>query len=120
MPTKTRLFDGCFSHAHSATLAGDNAEEKPWYVDWCRDKCGSLFTWYTDTNLDRAERDFYPERIGWLIEPPSISKTHYIYAYRHRKLFRKIFTFNRFFVEYGAPFDFYPLGGSWIVTGKRR
>lgn len=112
---KVRLKDGCFKEEYSATFGGENAGEGPTFVDWCREEpCESLFTWYTDTNLWRAAKDFAPERIAWLIEPRAISDTHYRVAYRNRKLFRKIFTFVRFFVEMGAPFEFYPLGGSWI------
>jgi len=112
---KIRLHDGCFPYEYSATLAGDNSGEGPSFVDWCReDPCGSLFTWYTDMSLHKAEKDFAPERIAWLIEPGAISPTHYKEAYKNRKQFRKIFTFVRFFVDMGAPYLFYPLGGSWI------
>lgn len=112
---KIRLNDGCFKEEYSATFGGENTGEGPTFVDWCREEpCESLFTWYTDTNLWRAIKDFAPERIAWLIEPPGISDTHYKNSYMRRKGFRKIFTFVRFFVEMGAPFEFYPLGGSWI------
>ena len=112
---KVRLNDGCFKDEYSATLSGENTGEGPTFINWCReDPCGSLFTWYTDTNLHKADLDFAPERIAWLIEPPGISDTHYKNAYKFRSQFRKIFTFVRFFVEMGAPFEFYPLGGSWI------
>ena len=112
---KVRLKDGCFKEEYSATFGGENAGEGPTFVDWCRkDPCGSLFTWYTDTNLHKADNDFAPERIAWLIEPPGISDTHYRDAYKNRRQYRKIFTFVRFFAEMGSPFAFYPLGGSWI------
>jgi hypothetical protein len=112
---KIRLFDGCFPRSFSATLAGDNKGEGPTFFNWCRKvPCGSLFSWYTDTNLYKASDDFAPERIAWLIEPPGISDTHYRDAYRNRNQFRKIFTFVRFFAEMSSQFEFYPFGGSWI------
>lgn len=110
-----RLYDGCFPNENSATLAGDCSGESPLNVEWCReDPCGSLYTWYTDTNLHRALKDSVPARIAWLIEPAALSLDHYKFAYQHRKLFKTIFTHNRFFSELGPPFEFYPLGGSWI------
>ena len=112
---KIRLHDGCFDHEKSATLSGDNSGRGPQFIEWCREEpCESLFTWYTDTNLHKAAFDFAPERIAWLIEPPSLSDTHYKYAYKHRQGFRAIFTFVDFFVQMGSPYKFFPLGGSWI------
>ena len=112
---KVRLHDGCFDKDYSATLSGENTGHGSQFFNWCRKgPCDSLFTWYTDTNLHRAKDDFQAERIAWLIEPGAISPTHYKEAYRNRGLFRKIFTFVRFFLDMGWPFEFYPLGGSWI------
>jgi len=65
-------------------------------------------------HLMKAATDFHPERVAWLIEPPSISDSHYRLAYELRKRFRYIFTFVRFYAEMGHPFKYYPLGGSWI------
>ena len=115
MLNKIRLFDGCFPRSHSATLDGDNKGEAPEHFNWCRKApCGSLYSWYTDTNLYKASDDIAPERIAWLIEPPGISDTHYKYAYGNRQQFRAIFTYIKFFLDLGWPYKFYPLGGSWI------
>ena len=112
---KVRLHDGCFEQEYSATLSGENTGHGSQFFNWCRKgPCGSLYTWYTDTNLHKADNDFAPERIAWLIEPPGISKTHYKHTYKNRNQFRKIFTFVRFFVDMSSQFELYPLGGSWI------
>ena len=112
---RVRLLDGSFTHEMSATLSGENTGLPSTNFKWCRNRCDSLTTWYTDMHLIKAATDFHPERIAWLLEPPSISDTHYRLAYELRKQFRHIFTFVRFYVEMGHPYKFYPLGGSWIA-----
>ena len=112
---KVRLFDGCFPREYSATLAGENTGHGSQFFNWCRKgPCDSLFTWYTDTDLCKASDDFATERIAWLIEPPGISDTHYKESFKNRGKFRAIFTYDRHLVDFGWPYKFYPLGGSWI------
>jgi len=112
---RVRIYDGSFPQEMSATLSGDNSGLPPEQFRWCRNRCDSLNTWYTDMHLMKAATDFHSDRIAWLIEPPAISDSHYRLAYKLRKQFRYIFTFVRFYAEMGQPFKYYPFGGSWIA-----
>ena len=112
---KIKIYDGCFSHAKSASAGGDNADIVPTYFEWCRDEdFESPVTFFTDTNLWRAEGHPAKTKVAWLIEPPSISDTHYKQAWDMRDVFNYILTFDTDYVKEGKNYLYYPQGGSWI------
>lgn len=111
--TVTGLFDGSFSQAQSATLGGDNCQERPKRGEWQRGVCGAYSTFYTDQCLQQA-RDAWGVKVAWLLEPPSLSDTHYRVAVEMENVFDYILTFDARYLERGEKWLYYPLGGSWI------
>ena len=111
------LFDGSFTHQLSSTLGGENATESPKHINWCRDRYLPV-TFFTDMCLEyayKAPSDTI--KIAWLIEPPSLSDTHYSKAIEMRGVFDYVMTFNKTLLNGGydaSSFLYYPLGGSWI------
>lgn len=112
---KTNLIDSSF-RSLSFTLAGENADEHPQFIEWDRTCSQDGPTFYTDKHLTEAGRDDRPgKKIALLIEPPSLSGQHYSTAWRLRDTFDAILTFNSdFFMLNPKRVRFYPLGGSWI------
>lgn len=111
------LFDGCFPLQESATLGGDNIGVAPKYIKWQRDQVLPV-TFFTDTNLTRV-REFGNrfKKVALLVEPPSISDTHYFEAYRLQDEFDFILCFDRDFLNFVNNPDkwfYYTFGGSWI------
>lgn len=119
------LFDGCFGHQRSATLGGDNSHYAPAHFRWTRDEHGAYSTFYTDMHLHKAHGAL-GLKVAWLIEPPSLSDTHYRQAVELEDMFDYILTFDTSFLERGEKWLYYPLGGSWIrpevhgITPKTR
>jgi hypothetical protein len=119
-PILTNLIDSSFENP-SFTLGGDNADEHPQFIEWDRtcSQDGPIF--FTDKHLTDVE-DFADDRrkkIALLIEPPSLSATHYSNAWRLRESFDQILTFNAdFFTLNPLRVLYYPLGGSWIHPTK--
>lgn len=112
------LFDGSFSHQLSATYGGENDQRRPRHINWVRDEFLPV-TVFTDMCLNRVyESPPGISKIAWLIEPPSISDTHYKTALRLRDEFDCILTFDRSYPERETDFMFYALGGSWIDQGS--
>lgn len=108
------LFDGSFSHVNSATFGGDNLEEFPQNFRWRREEFLPV-TFFTDMCLSRVyEAPPDITKVAWLIEPPSISDTHYKTAVKLRDEFDCILTFDASYPEKETDFMFYALGGSWI------
>lgn len=108
------LFDGTFPGQNSATLGGDNRGESPANVHWMREKVLPI-TFYTDIRLDEAVN--HPSsitKVAWLLEPYSISYTHYEKAIALESVFDYILTFDYSFIR-GDKWKYYSLGGSWIA-----
>lgn len=116
MIKRAGLFDGSFTHLYSASVGGDNVHLKPEHITWIRDQHLPT-TFYTDMCLDEVENAPDDElSIAWLLEPPSISDTHYHRAFDHLMFnsFDYILTFMQEFVELHEKVLYYPLGGTWI------
>lgn len=112
------LFDGSFSHQVSATLGGENNMEEPKSIKWVKDEFLPV-TFFTDMCLDKVlEAPPGISKIAWLIEPPSLSDTHYKKAMILRDEFDSIMTFDRTYTDRETDFMFYALGGSWINPKK--
>lgn len=120
-PVKTNLIDSSFQ-SPSFTLCGDNVAEAPKLIAWDRsvNQDGPIF--FTDKHL-KDVLDFTGDKrkkIALLIEPPSLSMTHYHTAWELKDAFDHILTFHTQFWQIGkqhAPDKilYYPLGGSWIA-----
>jgi len=114
------LRDGTFQ-GPSMSLGGENASEAPKLLRWERVE-GRLphtpVTVFTDMCLDEVLLSRSPTNIAILIEPAAFSATHYDKAERLEAHFDAIFTYDlarlRAGVQRGAPWRFYPFGGSWI------
>lgn len=115
MKIEVGLFDGSFVHQKSATLGGENTEEEPKWINWIRNEVRPV-TFFTDMRLKEAPQvgnDI--TKIAWLLEPPSLSDTHYILADEMKDEFDCILTFDREAVAAnGYDKIYYALGGSWI------
>lgn len=113
------LRDGTF-HNPSMSLAGENADEAPELLRW--DRVAQLpdapVTVFTDMCLDEVLLSRSPTNVAILIEPAAFSTTHYEKAARLEDRFDAVFTYDAGYmkagVQRGAPWLFYPLGGSWI------
>lgn len=111
------LFDGSFAHQRSMSMGGENFNEAPSRMLWAKDRILPV-TVFTDMLLNSyIKAPDYLTRIGLLIEPNSLSDTHYKEAMRLKDYFDCILTFNRDFVESDNSFMYYPIGGSWIKAG---
>jgi hypothetical protein len=114
------LRDGTF-HKLSLSLGGENADEAPQLLRWQRVE-GTLpdvpVTVFTDMCLEEAIISPSPAKVAILIEPAAFSTTHYDKAERLEGHFDAIFTYDlerlTAGVKRGAPWRFYPFGGSWI------
>lgn len=108
-----KVSDSTFPQANAIGLAGENRQEHPTLLRWDRASGGYVRVW-TDIRLDEAVGDATQKKIALLIEPRGLSEVHYEQAWGLRSHFHTILTFDRSLVEEGAPFEFYPLGGSWL------
>lgn len=108
------LFDGTFPAQNSATLGGDNIGQNPAHVNWVRDQALPV-TFYSDMCLDLAVG--HPgniTKVAWLLEPYSISYTHYEKALQLQDIFNYILSFDKSYLPEGDKWKWYALGGSWI------
>ena len=113
MVTIIGLHDSCFKSQLSFSLGGENCGEAPQHIQWERGFWKST-TVFTDMHLKRAITH-EGTAIALLIEPPSLSHTHYTMAYELRDHFDVILSpWAGGSDWYGTPFIHYPLGGSWI------
>lgn len=112
---KVPIRDGTFSD-QSMTLSGENADEAPKLLRWQRVEQlpDAPVMVFTDMCLDEVLLSRSPTNIAILIEPPAFSTTHYEKAKRLEAHFDAIFTYDLEHLERGAPWLFYPFGGSWI------
>jgi hypothetical protein len=108
------LFDGCFQNSASVSLGGMN-KGSPKNIAWQRGQHLPV-TFYTDTNLERVwERDDKERSVALLVEPPSLSDTHYRIASDLYDTYHYILTHQ---VDYIGGFDkifWYPCGGTWLA-----
>lgn len=127
MISEVSLLDGSFSHAKSASLGGDCLEEKPAKLRWIRpDDLGKIkpVTFITDMYINEILRVPYTSalmedrirKIAWLIEPPSLSTTHYDRVQTYAHIFDYFLTFHKELIKKNDNrWLYYPLGGSWIA-----
>ncbi len=114
------LRDGTFAPGRSMTLSGENADEAPKLLRWqhVEQLPDAPVTVFTDMCLDEVLLSQSPTNIAVLIEPPAFSTTHYEKAERLEAHFDAIFTYDWEYLEAGiargAPWRFYPFGGSRI------
>lgn len=111
------LFDGTFFHQKSATYGGDNLGEGSQHINWIREQVLPV-TFYTDIRLEEALQ--HPKdvvKVAWLLEPYSISYTHYEKAKALQGAFDYILSFDRDYLrsQSGDKWKWYALGGSWIA-----
>ena len=109
------LFDGGFTHQKSASLGGENTCEGSQVIQWVRNEYRPV-TFFTDMHIASvldAPDDI--TKVAWLIEPPSLSETHYHKALELHDEFDCILTFNHNILEKLPKTSlYYPFGGSWI------
>ena len=118
-PQRVPIRDGTF-HNQSMSLAGENASLAPKFLRW--DRVAQLpdapVMVFTDMCLDEVLLSRSPTNIAILIEPAAFSTTHYEKAVRLEDHFDAIFTYDLGYlkagVQRGAPWLYYPFGGSWI------
>ena len=111
------LFDGTFFHQKSATYGGDNLGESSQHIYWAREIVCPV-TFYTDIRLEEAlqpPKDII--KVAWLLEPYSISYTHYEKAKALQGAFDYILSFDKDYLrsQSGDKWKWYALGGSWIA-----
>jgi len=107
------LFDSCFSEP-SASMAGENIGRNPLHINWKRDELMPV-TFYTDTRFeDASNASSRVKKIAWLIEPPSITDTHYYKAFKMEEQFDYVLSFYKEFTRRAGKWLYYPFGGSWI------
>ncbi len=112
---KIRIHDSCFPQNNSAACSEDNAHRTPTYFEWCREKCDSLYTWFTNWTIRDPKVIGYPARVAWLLEPPSIENWPYKWILRNRNIFDAILTYDKRLLELNDNrFKFCPHGGSRI------
>jgi hypothetical protein len=120
--TSIRLLDGSFRHQFSATLGGDNANRFPSYFEWSPfsiEKASGEYTFYTDMRIKEA-RSMPGKKVAWLLEPPSLSRTHYDNVLEMMGEFDCVLSFWKPYLKaFGDRGLFYPLGGSWVEQSKQ-
>ena len=113
---KIGLFDGSFT-APSISVGGDAADLRPASIEYVRGKHLQT-TVYTDMHISSVkEAPVWENSVALLVEPPSISTTHYKLVERYAHRFDHIFTFWDNWGQGSRVFEktkFYPLGGTWI------
>lgn len=110
------LFDGSFSHAQSANLGGDCLDEKPIRAMWRRSKSFTEalpIAFITDMFVDLAPDIPSEHKIGWMIEPPGMNRTHYERIIPYMSEYDYVLTFRKDDWRSDKTL-WYPLGGSWI------
>lgn len=112
---KIKLYDGSFPHQKSLTLGGDNQDLHPESFQWERGSCESTYAFFTDMVLDTAPAR-PGKKIAWLVEPPSLSETHYDKVLVLQDYFDYVLSFCKTYLPlFGEKGLYYPLGGAWIA-----
>lgn len=113
---KVKIFDTNFSHSKYST-------------DY---QTSEFIEWYRDQNLDFNEITFFSDnflnnnvgnvgnKIGWLIEPPSIIPEIYNNITTTNSNFKTVLTYSRDLLEREDNFEFYPHGGCWIPKESQK
>ena len=113
MATVVGLHDSCFKGQLSLSLGGENCDEAPQHVQWDREGLHEIAA-FTDMHLKEAI-DHRGTAIALLVEPPSLSMTHYNMANELRNHFDVILSPWAGAADwYGDSFIHYSIGGSWI------
>ena len=113
---KVKIFDANFSHAKYST---DHQTSK--FIEWYRDENLNLedTTFFTDNflnlNIGNSEN-----RIGWLLEPPSVNPYIYNFIKTVNNNFKNVLTYNKDLLDIGENYLFYPHGGCWIPKEKQK
>ena len=113
---KVKIFDTNFSHANYST---DHQTSK--FIEWYRDENLNLedTTFFTDNflnlNIGNSEN-----RIGWLLEPPSVNPYIYNFIKTVNNNFKNVLTYNKDLLDIGENYLFYPHGGCWIPKEKQK
>lgn len=104
---KVKIIDTNFAHAKYST---DFQKSK--FIQWERNyhQAGKI-SFVTDRSMFNA---FGKNRIGWIMEPPSVSADVYSFARGNSGKFKTILTYDRELLESGGNFRFYPHSGCWI------
>lgn len=119
MNARVGLFDGNFSAvSSSASTGGDNLHLKP-KISFIQRQHMPI-TFYTDMMLDEVLNAPKDEMsVAWLLEPPSLSDTHYKRVMELFDRFKYILTFDRVLVFEHDKILYYPLGGTWIAKSRQ-
>ena len=115
--TRINLVTGLFQQP-SATLGGENLDEKPPGIDWVRQlpshRLAAPITCFTDGHIKKA---LYSDKINlaWLIEPRALHGSgEYVGVSYLRDHFRMIFTHDRELLNTEDKARYVPFGGSWL------
>lgn len=124
MTPTIKLVDSTFPHSNSLSLAGDNAGEHPESFHWDRIEGHADVKVFTDLRLHEAVDDSAKTKIALIIESPDFAKSAHIDIINLHKHFGLILTHSAKLLSLGAPFSFYPFGGSrirrWGVFSKEK
>lgn len=109
------LFDGSFTNQKSFTLGSVNSHRQPQSFHWNRGGGKSEYTFYTDMRISDAV-GMPGKKVALLIEPPSLSRTHYDKVIEYQDEFDYVLSFWKPYLEqFGDKGLFYAMGGSWIA-----
>ena len=113
---KIKIFDTNFSHSKYST---DYQTSE--FIEWYRDQNLEFkeITFFTDNFLNMNVGDV-ENKIGWLIEPPSIKSEMYGTITTTCNNFKTVLTYSRDLLERGGNFEFYPHGGCWIPKESQK
>lgn len=114
MGTLVKVVDSTFSHNPSIGYAGERRGEYPQAFQWDTTPGDASVKVWTDIRLKEALQDTAERKIALLVESPLINVGGQEWILNHADQFAAVLTHQRWLVERGAPFLFYPLGGSWI------
>ena len=109
-----KIVDSTFSHNATIGLAGERMGELPASFRWDFTPGPANVKVWTDIRLKEAMDDPAPHKMALLLEPPTVSRGMYDWIQENQDVFEVILTHQRWLVEKGVPYRFYPFGGSWI------
>jgi len=73
---------------------------------------------YTDSYIPYPEAG-HKKRVAWLIEPYCKQPHHYDWISKNNHLYDYVLTFEKFLLDRGENFIYYPYGGCWIEHENR-
>lgn len=114
MTFEMKVVDSTFSHNNAIGYAGERSGEGPICFDWDDSPGYADIKVWTDIRLAEAQDDSAKRKIALLLEPPAVNSGMYEWIVDNQHIFDVILTHQRFLVDRGHPFYFYPFGGSWI------